>query len=368
MDDFISKVTAGQFNRADWNKLSQPVSAAVAGEWSCLHTSSGSPSTGDLTSGTANSWQSLSDQSAGAILHGGNVSPATKHIVNASAGSAAATTMPALMILCDLLGYYPRTSLTTTGDVVTVQSATVTADATTDIVTHTGYDVASFTRVRLTTTGTLPGGLSLATDYWTVRQSSVTSKLATSFANAVAGVTVDITSTGSGTHTLTAGLPRYTDGAGVQLFVTTTTATGTATPSMRVTYTDADGNASNLTPATLPVGKSAAGVGMLVASGTGAGKYGPFWPLAAGDRGIRSIEATNLSTSYLSGALAYVLARPLLTLPMAAIGVFSERDLLNQVPSLPQVQDGACLSWLLYNGAATPTNSPFSGHLDFAWG
>ena len=271
-------------------------------------------------------------------------------------------------MLVDMLGYYPRGTLTTTGDVATLQATTFTASAATDIVTHTAYDIASFSRVRLTTTGTLPAGLALATDFWTVRQSSTTSKLATSFANAIAGVFVDITDAGTGTHTVTVGLPRYTDGAGVQLFTTVTTALGAATPNMRVTYTDASGVSGNVTPSTLPVGKSAAGVGCLNVSGTGAGKYGAFWPLASGNRGVRSIEQTNLSITYLSGALAYVLARPLLTLPMAALGVFTERDLMNQVPSLPQVFDGACLSWLLYNGAATPANSNFAGHLDFGWG
>jgi len=52
---------------------------------------------------------------------------------------------------------------------------------------------------------------------------------------------------------------------------------------------------------------------------------------------------------------------------MTTIGVACERDLLNQVPSLPRVYNGACLAWLMYAGAATPVNSSFYGHLDFAW-
>jgi hypothetical protein len=52
---------------------------------------------------------------------------------------------------------------------------------------------------------------------------------------------------------------------------------------------------------------------------------------------------------------------------MTTIGVAAERDLLNQVPSLPQVYDGANLAWLMYAGAATPVNSAFYGHLDFGW-
>ena len=41
---------------------------------------------------------------------------------------------------------------------------------------------------------------------------------------------------------------------------------------------------------------------------------------------------------------------------------------LPEMPSLPRVFDGACLTWLMYAGAATPVASAFYGHLDTAWG
>lgn len=67
---------------------------------------------------------------------------------------------------------------------------------------------------RLTTTGTLPAGLSLATDYWIIYVSDDTYKLATSLANAYAGTAVDITDAGTGTHTIsdTASTQRGIDG------------------------------------------------------------------------------------------------------------------------------------------------------------
>lgn len=369
MDDFISEMTVnGKSNRTDWNKLAHAGAAAVAGEWSCLFHSAGNPTNGVLNAGTNLSLQSLCSESIGAMYAGPPVAPDTKHGVVVSAGTASATAAPASLMLVDLLAYYPRNNLTVTGDVATLQATTFTADSTTDVITHAAYDIASFSRVRLTTTTTLPAGLSSATDYWTVRQSATTSKLAASFADAIAGVTIDFTTNGTGTHTVSVGLPRYTDGAGVQLFTTVTSALGVGTPSMRVTYTNAAGVAGRLTPGTLPISKASAAIGLLDVSGTGAGKYGPFYPLAAGDAGIRSLEQTNLSATHTSGSLAYVLARPLTTIPMAALGVITERDLMNQLPSLPQIQDGACLAWLLFNGAATPTNSSYYGHLDVAWG
>lgn len=45
-----------------------------------------------------------------------------------------------------------------------------------------------------------------------------------------------------------------------------------------------------------------------------------------------------------------------------------ERDLLNQLPSLPKIDDGACLVWLYMSGAATAGSTQFSGHIQSVWG
>jgi hypothetical protein len=54
--------------------------------------------------------------------------------------------------------------------------------------------------------------------------------------------------------------------------------------------------------------------------------------------------------------------------PLRRAGVWTERDLVNQLPSMPQIQDGACLQWLLFGTGATTTASPFTASLDFGWG
>lgn len=78
--------------------------------------------------------------------------------------------------------------------------------ATTDIVTAVAHGlVTGDGPFRVTNSGgALPTGLAALTDYWIVRLTDDTFKLATSYANAVAAtpVVVDITATGSGTHTL----------------------------------------------------------------------------------------------------------------------------------------------------------------------
>ena len=292
MDDIVSKVsTDGQFLRVDWNKNFLPTTAAVAGEWHCLVKGTGNPATGSIyNSGTNLAFQAATETlaNAGGMPHGGNVSTATKHILNASAFTAAATTAPCILMLVDLLGWYRVTSVTTTS-----------AQATNNAVT----------------------------------------------------------------------LPRYTSGAGVQAFMwnTNTTAMGAATPNLSLGYTNSAGTAGRATPTTLPVGKTAAANGLILYSGTGLGKFGPFMPLQSGDAGIRSIETIQNSTSYVSGEYAVGLCKPLLTLPITTLGVAAERDLVNQLPSMPKIEDGACLIWLMYSGAATPVNSSIYGHLDIGW-
>lgn len=378
MDDIVNEIsTAGQFLRIDWQKSFLPTTAATAGEWHYLARGAGNPGADTImNTGTNLTFQSLSDSTAAAssIQHGGNVSPSYKHILNASAFTAAATVAPCILMLVDTLGFYRVTSVTT----ATAQSltntlssfSTFTANASTDICTHTNINLMPYTRVRLTTSNTLPGGLATATDYYVIKVSDLTCKFATSYANAVADTAINITDTGTGTHTITTLLPRYTNGAGVQAFMYNTNATpmGAATPSLSIGYTNSAQTGSRATPTVLPIGKTAAANGLVLYSGTGAGKVGPFMPLAAGDSGIAQVDSTTISVSYVSGEFSIVLCKPLLTLPITTLGVASERDLLNQLPSLPRIYDGACLNWLIYNGAATPTNSAINGHLDVAWG
>lgn len=83
-------------------------------------------------------------------------------------------------------------------------SSTFTAVAGTDVCTAVSavIQTATGTPVKLETTSALPAGLSEDTLYYMVYQSATTFKLATSLANAYAGTVIDITDTGTGTHTV----------------------------------------------------------------------------------------------------------------------------------------------------------------------
>jgi hypothetical protein len=82
----------------------------------------------------------------------------------------------------------------------------VDADVTpaSDTITEASHGFQTGDKAQLTSTGTLPAGLALATDYFVIRVDANTIKLASSIANAEAGIAVDITAAaGGGTHTLT---------------------------------------------------------------------------------------------------------------------------------------------------------------------
>ena len=127
------------------------------------------------------------------------------------------------------------------------------------------------------------------------------------------------------------------------------------------------GTTGHTTPTTLPISNASAPIGQIEYSGTAAGKFGPFVPRAAGDAGIQLVEQFSYNVTHTSGTTNVVLCRPLLTLPMTTIGVAAERDLVNQMASMPRIYDGACLVWLMYAGAATPVTSGFFGSIESVW-
>lgn len=379
-DDFINEATTnGKTYRQDWNKNMLPTTAAVAGEASFLARGGGNPGADALfNTGTNLLFQPVTNATANAssIQHGGSVSPDYKYIANASAFTAASTVAPCILSLVDVVGFYRVTTTTTTSSQATTNTlsafSTFTADAGTDVLTHTNINLMPYTRVQVSTTTTLPAGLSAATDYYVIKVTDLTCKLATSYANAVAGTAIDVTDAGTGTHTINTLLPRYTNGAGVKCFMYANNATplGAGTPNLSLaSYTNSEQSTGRATPTTLPIGKTAAANGLILYSGTGAGKYQPYMPLQSGDSGIAKVDNIQISSTYTSGEFSTVLCRPLITMPVTTQGVASEREFMSQVAGgMPRVYDGAALYWIISHGAATPTNSAIFGHLDFVWG
>lgn len=242
-----------------------------------------------LAGSTYSAAQSItSNNSQGAIYHGGTASPDSKHIINISAVSAVATAVPAVLMLVDVLMVYPYID-----------------------------------------------------------------------ANSLAPQTLDNTNT----------LPRYTDGKGVRAFVVAATTIGAVAHNFQMTYTNQNGTSGKNLPVTVSMTVSAI-VPHIGHSGVAANNYGPFLPLAAGDSGIESIQTVQLSAASGTANTFYhvVLCRPLTTIPITTASVLSERDLMNQLPSLPEIKDGAVLDFLYFAGAATGASTNFYGGIEVAWG
>jgi hypothetical protein len=226
------------------------------------------------------------------IWHGGDVSPATKHLVNMSALTNTTLGAASVLYLVDLLGAYPK-----------IQTNLNTSQAL--------------------------------------------------------------------TNTLT--LPRYTDGKGVRAFYTCTVSNGANAQNFSFGasgYTNQD-DVTGRSIGAVVANTASAAVGHMSHSGVAANNFGPFLPLMGGDAGIKSVQSAQFSAASASaGFVDLVLCKPLAMIPITTAFISSERDLLSQVPSLPQIHDGAVLGLILMAGGAVTTASftGWQGSLDFAWG
>jgi len=384
-DQIINALSLGQKWDTSFGKNFNPTAAAVANEWHMMARGAGNPAADAIFDAGANlTFIPVEDSTAnaGTLQHGGNVQASGfyKFLLSGHIVSAAATVVPCTVALLDVIGYYRVTSVTTITAQATTntlgRSATFTADAGTDLMTYTSTtnlpsNILTGTRVRLTTTTTLPAPLATATDYYVIKMSDGTFELATSYANAIAGTQIDITTTGTGTHTITWLLPRYTNGAGVQaiIFNPAATAMGAATPNLALGYTNSAQAASRATPTVLPIGKSAASNSHILYTGaTGTGKYNYMMPLQSGDSGIAEINTIQNSVNYVSGTYTVALVKEIGRFPLSTLGLASERNFLFEYPSMPRIYDGAAMYFALGSGVATPASSAISGLLSFIWG
>lgn len=385
-DNEIDNMSAqGKVFQNLYTKQFNPTAAAVANEWHTLFRGGGYPQADAIfDTGTNLVFQSLCDQTtnAGCMQHGGNIGAAGDGFKVLTAGmavTAAATVVPATLVLLDVLGWIRVTTVTTTTAQnaiwpITTARETATFSSSSGLLMTYTNDYQSFTKVRFNnSSGALPTGLSAATDYWLVRVSATTARIATSFANAIAGTVIAFTDAGTGTNSFDVRLPRSSDGAGVQsiIFNPQATALGAGTPGMSLGYTNSSSVASRATPTSpsLPIGKTAATNSHIVYTGaTGAGKFGPFMPLQAADSGIQSIQTIRNNATYTSGMYTVALVKKLASIPVQVLGQAVYMDFTsNMYPTYPKIEDGAAIYGILKSGVATPANSAIDIDLNFGW-
>lgn len=184
----------------------------------------------------------------------------------------------------------------------------------------------------------------------------------------------DVTTTGTKTVTMTpigataAKGDRYANGAGLRLFVAagSSAAMGANAPTCIINYLDTAGNPGATTTFT---STASLGIGQLLNSGAAANKYNPFLPLAPGDLGVSDIvDLVWAGTAHASGVPFIGLCKPLWMLPCPATGLYSKMDLVNAMPSMRQIKDGANIQFLLFQTGGTTSGGTINVDFDYGWG
>lgn len=153
---------------------------------------------------------------------------------------------------------------------------------------------------------------------------------------------ITVTGTGNQTVNSTAQTRQYgsTLGQGVMatMEVTTALTTGTGTSSL-VSYTDQDGNTAAASASGQSTASSVAGH----IFPDGGNSPPPWYALASGDFGVRSVETFAFSAAHAGGGpIALNLVFPLAYLPGLISNVYLERDSTTQIDGLTElVQDGS---------------------------
>lgn len=158
----------------------------------------------------------------------------------------------------------------------------------------------------------------------------------------------NIAATGVGAKaSVTPALPRYTTGERVRVVIEVRSQTLTATRTISLTYTNELGTGSRTsTTVVLPT-----------SSGTGLTNQTFFVGLQAGDLGIRSVEALNVTAETGGGTstvdvvlyypLAQIVGEPQLTSGTGGLSNWLHaRDYLAEIAAFPRVFDGATLEFL----------------------
>jgi hypothetical protein len=137
-------------------------------------------------------------------------------------------------------------------------------------------------------------------------------------------------------------------GDGGQLWVEVATAVGTAT-TKTLTYTDQLGNTAHTTPNIVSIASAIRGRSI----------NAKLWQsLATGDTGVRSLDTIASNTGTGTGNVCYCIVRPLATIPVPVVSVYSERDFVVEMPNIPKLYDSSCL-FFIYIPTAAVTASIF---------
>ena len=178
---------------------------------------------------------------------------------------------------------------------------------------------------------------------------------------------VDMGTADAQTLTNTQSLTRYTDGEGVQIMAVLVAPHSLVGDTFTVTYTNQDGTADRVTPAHTMTTAVAVNGTILTTQTAGAGRFGPFLTLAAGDTGVRSVQSVQCAAGTDVGLFTLVLVKPLCEFTIRGIDAPVEIDYLTDAGmKVPQVVDDAYLNFIACpNGSLS--GAALNGDITFVW-
>jgi hypothetical protein len=143
-----------------------------------------------------------------------------------------------------------------------------------------------------------------------------------------------------------------TNGEQVLVGLEVTTATGSGTPTLTMSYTNQDGTSGR--------------TGTNIVATAASSAVGAFYPIGldAGDRGVRSIQTFTLSATWTSGAASLVAYREIARLEISSANVSCAIDAITG--GMPRLYDQS-VPFLLFVPSGT-TASNISGHIAWAQG
>jgi hypothetical protein len=140
---------------------------------------------------------------------------------------------------------------------------------------------------------------------------------------------VDLSDDAEQTMDNTVTLPRYVSGDGVRAMLVTTVGMDAVNNAITINYTNSDGVSGRTATMGVLSSITVGVMGLTSSSSTSANAVVPFFDLAEGDKGIRSVQSIQCSSSS-GGFAALVLVKPLFNLTVCESDTGSEKNMVSE--------------------------------------
>lgn len=164
------------------------------------------------------------------------------------------------------------------------------------------------------------------------------------------------------------GSTRMTNPNGVQASVLVTTATTAGNGQITLNYRDQGGLDQSQVGSLYAVSTTHPAGCFYAAANSAVSLGGLYMQTAAGDRGVDRINSYTINTGATTGVGAFILHRPIASIPLNAVNLVTERNFIQDAIALPRIYDDSCLALFVMTGGSTTTNQIIQGELSYAWG